>query len=395
MKTDISEKEAAFIAEHSGEDVSALRLKHSKTSVEGLDISFCCLQIESRKKFSSKLPSFVACSDFVFPPLLNSEQTSSEQTAVYKSELIASDCTIADLTCGTGIDAYFFARKAHSVLCVEKSEELCELTKRNFERLNAGNCSFISADCESVLSQIDALDVIFLDPSRRDENARRVYAIEDCSPDVSSLAPLLLSKAPHVIIKLSPMLDLKSVQRALPCVSDIHVVSVVNECKEILIELRRDFSGDLRFHAVDINDSERRMLSFTRPQSDANPCSANLATTIEEFIYEPSASLLKIGLYGTLIEKYGLKKLHPHSHLFTSSNLISDFQGRGFRLLKVRKADAKSLKDITKANISVRNFPQTVAEIRKKTKIREGGDVYLFFTTLAQGEKVCLECLKI
>jgi hypothetical protein len=191
------------------------------------------------------------------------------------------------------------------------------------------------------------------------------------------------------------MLDLKSVQRALPCVSDIHVVSVANECKEILIELRRDFSADLRFHAVDINDSERRMLSFSRPQSDANPCSANLATTIEEFIYEPSASLLKIGLYGTLIEKYGLKKLHPHSHLFTSSKLISDFQGRGFRLLKVRKADAKSLKDITKANISVRNFPQTVAEIRKKTKIREGGDVYLFFTTLAQGEKVCLECLKI
>lgn len=395
MKTSISEKEAAFIAEHLADDVAKLLLKYSKDSSKDLDVAFCCHQIECRRRFSAKLPSIVAFECFVFPPLMNVEQTSSEQTALYKSELIESDCRMIDLTCGLGIDAYFFAKRASSVLCVEKLDWLSEVTKHNFDLIGVRNCECVSADCVEELDSLPCVDVIYIDPARRDANARRLYAIKDCVPDVASLQEKLLDKAPHIIIKLSPMLDLKSVQRDLHSISDIHVVSLENECKEILVEVRRGFVGDLRFHAVDISKSNRQSLVMDSSSEKMNLCSNNLTLELGRFIYEPSASLLKIGSFGALMEKYGLKKLHPHSHLFTCEDEIADFQGRGFELLEQRKANAKALKDIKKANISVRNFPQTVEELRRKTGIKEGGEIYLFFTTLENEEKVCLVCSKI
>ncbi len=394
MKTKISEKEAVFIAEHLADDITKLLLKHSKDSSEDLDVAFCCHQIECRRKFSAKLPSIVAFEDFVFPPLLNVEQTSSEQTAFYKSELIESNCRMMDLTCGLGIDTYFFAKRASSVLCVEKLDWLSRLSKHNFDLMQVENCEFVSADCVDELENLPCVDVIYLDPARRDANARRLYAIKDCVPDVSSLQEKLLEKASHLIIKLSPMLDLKSLQRDLKSISDIHVVSVENECKEILVEVRKDYVGDICFHAVDISKGNRQSISFDSKSERQYLASTNLTCELGNYIYEPSASLLKIGSFGALIEKYGMKKLHAHSHLFTSENLIKDFQGRSFELLEVRKANAKALKDIKKANISVRNFPQTVEELRHKTGIKDGGEVYLFFTTLANEEKVCLVCRK-
>lgn len=394
-KTTITPLEAAFIREHSGEDASKLLFRYSKESADDFDVAFCVLQIESRQRLWAKLPFFAACEEFVFPPSINSSQTSGELSAQYKSSLLKGGETMADLTCGLGIDAYFFSKKASKISCCEKQHWLCKIAENNFKTLKVDNCEFVSAACEDYLAQMQPCELIYLDPSRRDENLSRVYAIEDCSPNVIELQEQLLCKAPRVIIKLSPMSDLKSLCRDLHNVSDIHVVSVENECKEVLVELRRDHIGQLTFHAVNITKTTTDILSFNQ-ETDETACEYALSKEqIGRFIYEPNASLMKIGRFGTLVEKYGFKKLHPHSHLFTCDTPIAHFHGRSFEIKEVRKPNAKALKDIKKANIVVRNFPQSVKELRAKTKIKEGGEDYLFFTTLCGEEKVCLLCKRI
>ena len=394
-KTTITPLETAFIREHSGEDASKLLFRYSKESAEGFDVAFCVLQIESRNRLRAKLPCFAACEEFVFPPSINSSQTSGELSAQYKSSLLKGGETMVDLTCGLGVDAFFFAQKASRVCCCEKQDWLCKIAESNFKALKVDNCEFVSAACEDYLAQMEPCEVIYIDPSRRDENLARVYAVEDCSPNVVELQEQLLCKAPRVIIKLSPMSDLKSLCRDLQKVSDIHVVSVENECKEVLVELKRDYIGQLTFHAVNMTKTNTDILSFNQ-ETDETACEfVSSKEQIGRFIYEPNASLMKIGRFGRLVEKYDFKKLHPHSHLFTSDVPIEHFCGRSFEVEEIRKPNAKALKDIKKANIVVRNFPQSVKELRQQTKIKEGGEDYLFFTTLCGEEKVCLLCKRI
>ncbi len=394
-KTRLTEEEARFIEAHIGEDETKLLFKLSKMPVGEIDTAFCCSQIALRKRLKAKLPTFVTCRNALFAPSLNLEQSSSEQTADYKSRLIGKGERVCDLTSGFGVDAFFFAQKAGSVLCVERQEWLSEICRNNFEAMRVENCDFISSDCESVLESGETFDTIYIDPSRRDENLSRVYSVEDCTPDVVKLQKELLKAAPHVIIKLSPMADLKSVERSLDYISDLHVVSVQNECKEVLVELRRDHKGKITYHAVNLTKQGEEITVFVGRDHAVGLCSENLTSQVGRYIYEPNTSLLKIGCFAPLIERYGFKKLAINSHIFTSDTLIEDFQGRTFEVLSLRSASPKALKDIGKANIVIRNFPQSVQDIRKATKIKEGGEEFLFFTTLSTEEKICIQCKRV
>ncbi len=394
-KTRLTEEEARFIETHLEEDETKLLFKYSKTPIAEVDTAFCCSQIALRKRLKAKLPTFVACNKTLFAPTLNLEQSSSEQTARYKAQLVERTDRICDLTSGFGADAFFFARKAASVLCVERQGWLSEICKSNFGAMGVENCEFLSSDCESVLANGLSVDAIYIDPSRRDENQSRVYALEDCTPDVVRLQGELLNAAPHVIIKLSPMADLKFVERSLDSISDLHVVSVQNECKEVLVELRKGYNGEIHYHAANLTKQGKEILDFVGRNNASGLCSENLTARVGRFIYEPNASILKIGCFAPLIERYGFKKLAMNSHLFTSEELIEDFQGRSFEVVSLRSASPKALKDIRKANIVVRNFPQSVQDIRRTTKIKEGGESFLFFTTLSAEEKICIECKRV
>ena len=403
MVHEITRKEAAFMQKHAGEAADKLMLRYSKSSEEDLDIAFCCSQIAARRKYARKLPDFVADCRIVFPPSLNLEQSSSEATAHYKQGLIGKDETLADLTCGFGIDSFYFAQKAASVLCTEKEAWLSEITEYNFGVLGLTNCRFVCADVAkqsvgSILQSVglSSVDVIYLDPSRRNENTKqRVYAIEDCSPDVKAMIKDLLSVSEHIIIKLSPMVDLKALERDFDGICDVHVLSLRNECKEVLVEIRRNYEGKVLYHVADLTKGGFGVLSFSREECETTDQTGDKYSQVGRYLFEPDVSLMKIGLFQPLIERYGVKKLHRNTHLFTSDRPIEDFFGRSFEVENVLPAGSKSIRNIKKANVAVRNFPQNVEQIRKQHKLSDGGDTYLFFAILKDESKVCIVCKKL
>lgn len=395
MKTTATDKEAQFIAAHLNDDAENLLLHAEKYSNEDIDLRFCAHQIAMRRRLGSKLPTLCGNLRVVFAPKLNMEQTSSEAAARYKASLLAEDARVCDLTSGFGVDAYFFSQRASRLVAVEKQDWLSELCQSNFEALGVKNCEFVSADCEDYLGRMESVDAIYLDPSRRDASQGRVYAVRDCKPDVEKLQGELLSKAPHVLIKLSPMAELKALERSFSSLCDIHVLSLQNECKEVLLELRRDYSGEVRRHAVLLQpkeDQAPRVFSFSEESERQFPPTYG---QVGKYLYEPDVALLKTCGFGKLCREFKVWKLAAGTHLYSSQEPICDFAGRAFEVVKQRSASAKALKDIPKANIAVRNFPQSVQTLRKQTKIREGGEVYLFFATLNTGEKVCIECRKL
>jgi hypothetical protein len=279
---------------------------------------------------------------------------------------------------------------------------LVDLLSYNFECLQTKNYLCVNADSEEYLLNAENFDVIYLDPARRDENKNKIFEIEASQPNVLKLIDVLRSKAKRIILKLSPMVDIKQIEKSFENISDIHIVSLKNECKEILVEIVNHEVEEINYHCVDIKslsfENEDFFLCFNKLSQRDNLLSQRdnfLNQRFFKYLYEPNVSILKLGRFEALIDKYGFEKLHRHSHLFTSENLIENFEGRSFEVLEQRNASPKALKDIKQANITVRNFPQTVKEIRNKTKIKEGGELYLFFTTVGNEEKVCLLCKKI
>ncbi len=398
----ITQKEAVFMQEHAAEAADKLLFRYSKSTDKDLDVAFCCAQIAARRKHARKLPRFVADCRIVFPPSLNLEQSSSEETALYKQGLIETGSSLVDLCCGFGVDSYYFAQKAANLVCIEKEAWLSEITEYNFGVLGLANCRFVCADVskQSVAKLLQnngavSVDTLYLDPSRRDENTKqRVYAMEDCSPNVTDMMEDLLSVAPHIIIKLSPMIDLKALERDLNNISDIHVLSLKNECKEVLVEIRRDYAGEVLYHAADLSQGGFGVLSFSRKEA-STPCRTdNALPSVGKYLFDPDVSLMKIGCFSPLTEKYGLRKLHRNTHLFTSDNPTEHFPGRSFEVKEVLPAGSKRIRSIKKANVAIRNFPQTVDKIRKQHNLADGGEVYLFFATLKNESKVCIVCEK-
>ena len=389
-----------FIRQHQDEDVRQLAFLGSKNPE--VDMPFALDQIRGRKMARAKLPRWANIDGIIYPPHISMEQCSSESTALYKAELAArllglpassssEEIGFVDLTGGFGVDfSYIASRLGMSSMYVERQAHLCEAAKENFERLGLKNAIVKNEDGIEVLHSLKELKLIFIDPARRDDAGNKVVSLKDCTPDVTILQEEMLSKADYVIIKLSPMLDWHRAISELSHVREVHIISVNNECKELLLVLSaRNMGEKLRIYCI--NDAQ----SFVCDELDMESSSVKIApSTLEEmqYLYEPNASLMKAGCFGVLSERYDARMLSKNSHLFVSREPIAAFPGRSFRIIAVSSFNKKELKrhlsGITKANIATRNFPLSVAELRKRLKLKDGGETYIFATTLSDDSHV-------
>ena len=423
-----------FIRQHQDDDVRQLAFLGSK--YPEVDMPFALDQIRGRKMARVKLPRWASLEGIIYPPHISMEQCSSESTALYKAELAArllslpasssgiemkaeNEIEFVDLTGGFGVDfSYIAARLGVKSMYVERQAHLCEAAKENFGRLGLKNAIVKNGDGIEILHSFhpkkkDAastddslgitydqprsllktnlgLKIIFIDPARRDDAGNKVVSLKDCTPDVTILQEEMLSKADYVIIKLSPMLDWHRAISELSHVREVHIISVNNECKELLLVLSaRNMDENLRIYCI--NDAQ----SFVCDELDMESSQVKIApSTLEEmqYLYEPNASLMKAGCFGVLSGRYDARMLSKNSHLFVSQAPIEAFPGRSFRIIAVSSFNKKELKrhlsGITKANIATRNFPLSVAELRKRLKLKDGGETYIFATTLSDESHV-------
>ena len=439
-----------FIRQHQDDDVRQLAFLGSK--YPEVDMPFALDQIRGRKMARVKLPRWASLEGIIYPPHISMEQCSSESTALYKAELAArllglpasssgiemkaeNEIEFVDLTGGFGVDfSYIAARLGVKSMYVERQVHLCEAAKENFERLGLKNAIVKNGDGIEVLHSLlpkkdDAasaddslgitydqplsllktklgLKIIFIDPARRDDAGNKVVSLKDCTPDVTVLQEEMLSKADYVIIKLSPMLDWHRAISELSHVREVHIISVNNECKELLLVLSARNLGDMEASSADgevkhagnlriycVNDAQ----SFVCDESDMETSPVRIAPPVLEemqYLYEPNASLMKAGCFGVLSGRYDARMLSKNSHLFVSQAPIEAFPGRSFRIIAVSSFNKKELKrhlsGITKANIATRNFPLSVAELRKRLKLKDGGETYIFATTLSDESHVLM-----
>ena len=403
-----------FIRQHQDEDVRQLAFLGSKNPE--VDMPFALDQIRGRKMARAKLPLWANIDGIIYPPHISMEQCSSESTALYKAELAArllglpassssEEIGFVDLTGGFGVDfSYIASRLGMSSMYVERQAHLCEAAKENFERLGLKNAIVKNEDGIEVLHSLKELKLIFIDPARRDDAGNKVVSLKDCTPDVTVLQEEMLLKADYVIIKLSPMLDWHRAISELSHVREVHIISVNNECKELLLVLSAQNMGEMEASSADgevkhagnlriycINDAQ----SFVCEELDMEASSVKISPSpLEEmqYLYEPNASLMKAGCFGVLSDRYDARMLSKNSHLFVSQAPIEAFPGRSFRIIAISSFNKKELKrhlsGITKANIATRNFPLSVAELRKRLKLKDGGETYIFATTLSDESHV-------
>ena len=415
----LSQDTLRFIREHRRDDVRSLALQARR--YPSVDMPAAITQISGRQIAKEKIPAWAENESILYPAHLSLEQCSSQVTAQYKAEIIgnlprtgqehpakagthaknstpASTGTITDLTGGFGIDCAFLSSCFGHATYVERQETLCRIAAHNFPALGLNHISVCHADSVRHLQEMEPADCIFIDPARRDGHGGKTVAIGDCEPDVSALEELLLRKARHVLVKLSPMLDLTLALNDLKHVRQAHIVSVGNECKELLLLLGQGETlptDDIPIHCVNFTGAPApQALVFTRGQE--KECACPCTPQLKSYLYEPNASVLKAGAFRSLSSSYKVEKLHPNSHLYTSDHFLPDFPGRKFRITSSCGFGKKEVKEMLaaekKANLTVRNFPATVAELRKRLKLAEGGDTYLFATTLADGKKVLIRC---
>ena len=394
-----------FITQHRHDDVRTLALRRAE---EGVDIKWCLQQIEGWQKACEKLPSWSQVDGLWYPPVLSMEQCSSELTAKYKATIVSRllpECSergcFADLTGGYGIDFSYMASLFSTSVYVERNAELCRIAEHNFSLLDLLGSSVVYADSTEFLHQrITPCNFIYLDPARRDGVGRKTVAVADCTPDVVQLQDRLMEVGRYVMVKLSPMLDISAALSVLRHVSEVHVVSVKGECKELLFVLDKFHEGKPVYYAVNLGTSDDVFACTHEEKNRAllRVASEHVASTSATYIYEPHSSILKAGLQDVLCERYAVEKLHPMSNLFVSSSPVQDFPGRGFEIVASCGFGKKELRamlaGVAKANITVRNFPTSVAELRKKLRLAEGGDVYLFATTMADGSHRLIRCIK-
>lgn len=382
-----------FIRSHLSADTDKLLLNARR--YPEIDMPYAVGQILARRQIRDKLPLWYANDDIIYPSRLSTEQCSSEITASYKQSLIAGT-TVCDLTGGLGVDSYYFSRKAAEVTYVERFPEYCAAAASNFKALHARNIRIVNEDAREVADSLQA-DTFYIDPARRGEGNKRLFALTDCEPDILQLKPLLLENACRLIIKVSPMADIDETLRLLPETAEIHVLAVRNECKELLFVLEKEKREQTVIHAVNY-EANGNIQPFIFTPAEEKEADLHPAAFIEKYLYEPHAALLKSGAFKLVASRYGIEKLHRHSHLYTSGRECPDFAGRKFIVEEVFDFSGKLLKQIGKiipqANITTRNFNLSVAEIRKRSGIREGGDVYLIATTTGSDRHILIACRK-
>lgn len=386
-----------FVESQKESDITRLILQKDKFRT--FDFQLAIEQIEARKKIRQKLPTWYTNYRLLFPSGLSAEQASSEQTARYKQQLVIGS-SVCDLTGGLGVDLYYLSRKAEQAFYVERFADYCETARHNFRELQATNITVIHDDGTRFASAPSpAIDTYYIDPARRGTENRRLFALSDYEPNVLTLIPQLLPKTKRIVIKVSPMADLSEGLFQLKRVTEVHVLSVKNECKELLFVLDRDHQ-DEPVQVVCANlDYEGRATEIFRftPEEEHNAIPP-YAEAGGQYLYEPNVSILKAGAFKCLTARYAVRKIAPNSHLYTSDKLIADFPGRKFTVLSTEPYSNRQINELSKrhgcANITVRNFPVSVEEIRKKSQIKDGGSVYIFATTSLTGKKIVIETQK-
>jgi 16S rRNA G966 N2-methylase RsmD len=382
----------SFIREHTDADVRTLILQASR--YPNVDMHVAAIQIEGHRMALHKLPSWASVEGIVYPPRLSMEQCSSEVTACYKASLVGGK-RLADLTGGFGIDCSYMSESFDKTIYVERSEELCNIASHNFALLGK-SIQVINGNSEEILATLPEQDWIFIDPARRSKSGGKVVALGDCEPNVCQLENLLLQKATHVMVKCSPMLDISLAVEQLHSVKEVHVVSVNNECKELLLVLGRDVVDGVYIHSVNFQGDCIQTFLHTFSEEVGTACT--YTSQLSRYLYEPNSSLMKAGCFRLPAMRYGLSKLHPNTHLYTSDQWVETFPGRVFEIEEVYGFGKKELKrlisEAPKGNLAVRNFPSTPEELRKRMKLTDGGDIYLFATTLNDNSKVLVRCCK-
>ncbi|MFV0539816.1 MAG: THUMP-like domain-containing protein [Aestuariibaculum sp.] len=392
MNTEILNTEAQdFITSNLYADVSILLLKG--LYFKHIETKEIIEQIEAKKRSEKKLPSWFNTPKIYYPNKLNIEQTSSEITAKYKANLILGK-SIIDLTGGFGVDCYYFSKRFKRVTYCEINPILAKIATHNFKSLHVNNIDSHPVDGITYLKNTNtSFDWIYIDPSRRHDSKGKVFFLKDCLPDVPQHIDILFKHTKNILIKTSPLLDLSVGIGELKHVKTIHVIAVNNEVKELLWVLEKEFNSTISIKTVNIKDGTPELFSFYLEEEKHTEAPYHLPLG---FLYEPNSAILKTGAFHLVAKQYNIFKLHQHSHLYTSKDLIG-FSGRIFKIENVIPFNKKAIKKqgITKANITTRNFPETVSQIRKKFSIKDGGDTYLFFTTDMDNNKIMLVCTKI
>ena len=429
-----------FVKQFRQADPRKLALQASR--YPDVDMPYALNQIQGWQTALRKLPSWAACDGVVYPPHLNMEQCSSEATARYKQQVArrwaeripnVSRTSMTDLTGGFGVDFSFTSRCFDCATYVERNASLCDVVSANLPRLGIRNAQVKCAEAEAVLEQMEPQTMIFLDPARRDEHGAKTVLIADCTPDVCQLLPRLMQKSQFVMLKLSPMLDWhKAIADLEGTVREVHIVSVDGECKELLLVLANNVTKDVKVYCVDIqskpdsqgeyprsefvysiatnaqeeiveNNSKLENSTSAQPtnstfniQHSTLPPATNSTFNIQHstFLYEPNASVMKAGCFDEIARAYGVSAISRNSHLFLSDHEIDGFPGRAFAIDAVTTMNKRQLRQtlsgMKQANIAVRNFPLSVAELRKRLKLNDGGDTYIFATTTSEGDHILM-----
>lgn len=409
---EINRETADFIEQHANDDVRQLALMGRR--FPHLDMPFVLDQVAGRQIARQKLPSWAATSGIVYPQHLSMEQCSSEETARYKAALVRrlmqgkdnknggkSERSMVDLTGGLGVDFTYMAPTFSSCIYVEQQEQLCRLARHNLPLLGLPHAEVVNGSGVDYLKSMKSVNLIYLDPARRNEHGGKTVLIADCTPDVLGLKNLLLEKAHHVVVKLSPMLHwqqaVDEIDKKGHFVREVHIVAVKNECKELLFVLGRCREEEtIKVYCV--NNEEVLVVNIATEQGQTQRL-VQEKITAGNYLYEPYTPLMKAGCFAWLTRQWDVRAIAPNSHLFVSDTAIPQFFGRQFKISAVSSFNKQELKQhlqgLQKANITTRNFPMSVAELRKKLKLKDGGTAYLFATTTATGEKLLLVCEKV
>ncbi|MEQ8927263.1 MAG: class I SAM-dependent methyltransferase [Fulvivirga sp.] len=382
-----------FIKANENADPFDLSLNHKE--VEGVPIQEIAQQIAARKKAKLKLPSWYTTNDIIYPPKLSIEQSSSELTANYKASLVQGK-SFVDLTAGMGVDAWAFSKQIDNGVCVEQSSELANITSHNIKTLGVQNVSIVNTlAAEFLATNKQQFDLVYLDPARRDKHARKVFTLEDCTPNIIELLPNLKKHGKQTLVKTAPLMDIDLSIKSLPGVRHVYVVSVNNECKEVLYLIDSVAQAEPIITATNLEPTNTSEFVFTYQEEATAEIHFG---QLKAYLYELNASIMKAGAFKTVAAKFNLEKLHANTHLYTSVKLINDFPGRMFsvkHLINYNKKEFKQLGIKEKINVSTRNFPDTPEQIKKKLGLQDGGDYYLFGFTDIDNKKKLAICTKV
>ena len=389
-KTLLSAEIQEFIASNINADVTKLALQKNKFPTTNW--TAILNQITAKQKTKSKLPTWYKTSNIYYPSKISVEQTSSEKTAEYKSKLI-SGSSLIDLTGGFGVDDFYFSKKTNHVTHCEINQELYEIVKHNFKHLNTTNVEFFAGDSSEILKNLNRkFDWIYIDPSRRNDAKGKVFMLKDCLPNVPELLNFYFEFADNIMIKTAPILDISAGLSELDNVKTIHIIALENEVKELVWILKKKYSKTIEIVTCNLTKNTADEFTFEFVNSSVSNYSLP-----KKYLFEPNAAIMKSGAFDEITSQFEVEKLHQHSHLYTSDFLI-DFPGRAFEIensFEFSKQNMKSFLENKKANITTRNFPETVENIRKNWKIKDGGNVYCFFTTDINNNKIVLLCAKL